>query len=151
MQRLFIGYYSGKNLFFPELRPFNMSQEERETSTNSKTYRDAMKKIVDNWRQIIKLEGENADQTIDFIGILLNDEEFKDDTDFIIDECSTFMIAASATTGAALQNELYYIARHKDVQDKMRIEIYDKILKQTEGETIVQDNSSQFSFTYENT
>lgn len=48
----------------------------------------------------------------------------------IIDECATFMIAASATTGAAMQNEFYFIAKDKSVQNKMREEIWKKILFQ---------------------
>lgn len=76
VSRLLIGYYSGKNLFFPELRSLKLSREDRELSSNNQTFRSTMREIVLKRREKIKQGLETAEEAFDFLGILLTDEEF---------------------------------------------------------------------------
>lgn len=59
----------------------------------------------------------------DFMSILLEDDLFKTNEELIVDECITFMLAATQTTTLVLTNALYYIARHADKRAVLRSEM----------------------------
>jgi cytochrome P450 len=50
----------------------------------------------------------------DFMTMLLQDDLFKGQNDYIVDECLTFMGAASQTTALLMANALFYLTQNKD-------------------------------------
>jgi cytochrome P450 len=50
----------------------------------------------------------------DFLSLMLNDELFADKDDFLIDECLTFMLAATMTTTLLISNAIYYLTQNED-------------------------------------
>ena len=59
----------------------------------------------------------------DFLTQLLSDDLFKGQDQYIIDECLTFMAAASQTTTLLISNALYYLTKNKEVCERLREEI----------------------------
>ncbi len=45
----------------------------------------------------------------DFLSLLLTDDLFKDKDDYMVDECLTFMLAATMTTTMLISNAIYYL------------------------------------------
>jgi len=45
----------------------------------------------------------------DFLTLMLNDELFAGKEEYIIDECLTFMLAATMTTTLLINNGIYYL------------------------------------------
>ncbi len=45
----------------------------------------------------------------DFLTLLLTDDLFKDKDDYMVDECLTFMLAATMTTTMLISNAIYYL------------------------------------------
>lgn len=54
---------------------------------------------------------------------MVNDEVFRDSDTYILDECITFMLAATMTTTLLITNSIYYLAKYPDVAKKLRTEI----------------------------
>lgn len=59
----------------------------------------------------------------DFLTILLQDELFKGQEEYIVDECITFMIASTQTTTLLVSNALYYLTCQKDKLKHLRKEM----------------------------
>ena len=47
----------------------------------------------------------------DFLTLLINDEVFKDQDSYIVDECLTFMLAGTMTNTLMLNNSIYYLTQ----------------------------------------
>jgi cytochrome P450 len=45
----------------------------------------------------------------DFLTLMLTDELFKGKDDYMVDECLTFMLAATMTTTLLISNSIYYL------------------------------------------
>ncbi len=54
---------------------------------------------------------------------MLNDELFAGKEEYIIDECLTFMLAATMTTTLLINNGIYYLTQNEEKLAKMREEI----------------------------
>ncbi len=58
----------------------------------------------------------------DFLTLLIEDEVFKDQDTYILDECITFMLASTITTTLLITNSIYYFTKHPEILKKMRDE-----------------------------
>lgn len=54
---------------------------------------------------------------------MVDDEVFNTSDTYILDECITFMLAATMTTTLLITNSIYYLAKYPDVAKKLRSEI----------------------------
>ena len=45
----------------------------------------------------------------DFLSMMLNDDLFRDKEDYLVDECLTFMVAATMTSTALINSAIYYL------------------------------------------
>ena len=53
---------------------------------------------------------------------MLEDELFQGQEELIIDECITFMLAATQTSTNLVTNAMYFLSKHTEVRDKLRKE-----------------------------
>jgi cytochrome P450 len=65
----------------------------------------------------------NAVNMGDFLSLMLNDELFAGKDEYIIDECLTFMLAATMTTTMLINNSIYYLTQNEDKLAKLREDI----------------------------
>ena len=59
--------------------------------------------------------------------MLVTDELYKDNTEMIIDECITFMFAATQTTSILVGETLFRLTQDKEILQKVRSEMKDKM------------------------
>lgn len=59
----------------------------------------------------------------DFLTLLLSDDLFKDKDDYMVDECLTFMLAATMTTTMLISNAIYYLTQNPESLSKLRKEM----------------------------
>ena len=59
----------------------------------------------------------------DFLTILLSDDLFKNSEAYIIDECLTFMLAATMTTTMLISNAIYYLSSADEKLEILRKEL----------------------------
>lgn len=93
--------------------------------------------IANNLRNIIKYRQENHNdyKRIDLIKLLLDEDEERQKRenkppmhlDTIVSNCFAFMIAGYETTSTALIYASWLLAKHPDVQEKLYLEITDKL------------------------
>ena len=62
----------------------------------------------------------------DFLTLLINDEVFKDQDSYIVDECLTFMLAGTMTNTLMLNNSIYYLTQSPLILRKLRSELASK-------------------------
>ena len=67
-------------------------------------------------------------QRSDFLTQLLGDELFKKEEGLIMDECMTFIGAATQTTTFLITNILYYLTKNPKMREKALNEIKSKLL-----------------------
>jgi cytochrome P450 len=70
----------------------------------------------------------NMKEKFDFLTQLLSDEMFKDNVDMILDECMTFIGAATQTTSFLINNALYYLMKNPEVMKKLKHELQTNLL-----------------------
>jgi cytochrome P450 len=89
-----------------------IGRDEKETIENSDAFRRFLKKIITGRRT----EMAKADFVSkgDFLTMLLQDELFRGDDEYIVDECLTFMAAATQTTTILISNAIYYLSKNHD-------------------------------------
>ena len=59
----------------------------------------------------------------DFLSIMLQDELYRDDLERMVDECVTFMFAASQTTGIMVTETLFRFIQNRDILQKVKKEL----------------------------
>ena len=59
----------------------------------------------------------------DFLTTMLQNDQYKDNNDMIIDECMTFFVAGFMTTNALNSNLLVYLMLNERCKDKVMQEI----------------------------
>ena len=70
-----------------------IGKDEKELKANAEMFRMFIKTLIEKRR--LKMQKENKLMNEDFLGILLNEDLFKDKDEMIIDECITFMFAST--------------------------------------------------------
>ncbi len=98
---------------FPTLNKVYYPRE-KVIQENSRRLRKMVKEMIDERR--LEMQNPNYKEQSDFMTLLLNDELFKDKETILVDECLTFMIAATQTTLTALAT----IIKHTMIDDRIR-------------------------------
>ena len=80
---------------------------ERDVLANSDEFRDFLKSMIKKRRE--EMKDPSFISKGDFLTQLLSDELFMGQEDYIVDECLTFMVAATQTTTLMVSNSLYYL------------------------------------------
>lgn len=96
---------------------------ERETFSNSETFRQFVRTMIMKQRQ-----GEGGKGN--FLHTMLEDELFKGDDEKVVDECLTFILAATMTTAMLTSNSIYYLTQNSDTAlIKLRTELSQQVQK----------------------
>ena len=103
----------------------DLTAAERENTGNVERFKALVKEIVAERR----LEGkESHTASFDFLSQLLSDDMYKDNEKMIMDECLTFIGAATQTTTILLTNIVYYLTKNPDVKAKLMKELEAKLV-----------------------
>ncbi|CDW89828.1 cytochrome p450 4f12 [Stylonychia lemnae] len=109
---------------FEILDQYFVGKAEKELEQNNLTLRRFIFDMINQRRQKNKaLKPEEIHH--DFLNMLLQDDLFKDNDSLMVDECSTFMLAATQTTTTALSNLFFYLTKNETVKTNVRNEIKD--------------------------
>lgn len=87
---------------------------ERETLRNSIAFREFVKGVIKSRRNEMMTPGYVRKG--DFLTMLLEDELFKHQEEYMVDECLSFMLAGTQTTTLLITNATYNLAK----KDKSR-------------------------------
>ena len=74
---------------------------------NSDRFREFLRTLIQQRRKDMTQETDK--QRGDFLSLMLNDDLFSGKEEYIIDECLTFMLAATMTTTLLINNGIYYL------------------------------------------
>ncbi|CDW83902.1 cytochrome family subfamily polypeptide 55 precursor [Stylonychia lemnae] len=126
MNRLSAGLLErSNNIFrinFEFLDSYFVGRVEKELEENTMTLRRFISDMINLRREKNKaLKPEEIHH--DFLNLLLQDDLFKDNESLMVDECCTFMLAATQTTSTALSNLLFYLTKHDVIRANLRNEI----------------------------
>ncbi|TNV79771.1 hypothetical protein FGO68_gene2481 [Halteria grandinella] len=77
---------------------------ERETMRNSETFRQFIHSMI----------GKGVQKGGDFLSTMLQDEMFRGRDEMVVDECLTFMLAATMTTTLLITNSIYYLNQNNE-------------------------------------
>ena len=77
--------------------------------------------MIENRRQ--EMKKPSFKNKGDFLTLLLTDDLFKDKNDYMVDECLTFMLAATMTTTMLISNAIYYLTQNTETLGKLRDEM----------------------------
>eukprot|EP00347_Sterkiella_histriomuscorum_P011321 403372900 len=97
-----------------------IGQPEKELQKNCHTFRGYLHNQIKIRREQMK---DPQYQSKDFLTLLLTDDLFKDDESLIVDECCTFLFAATQTTASTVSNALFYLTQNTQIRDSLRKEI----------------------------
>lgn len=103
----------------------SVGQQEKETAQNSEYFRLFLKKMINKRRR--EMGSDSFVSKGDFLTMLLQDELFKGQDEYIVDECLTFMAAASQTTTMLVSNAIYYLTKFRETSCKLRAELSNAI------------------------
>jgi cytochrome P450 len=73
--------------------------------------------------------------SFDFLTLLLSDELYKDNDKMMLDECPTFIGAATQTTTFLITNCCYYLTKNPEVRAKLLSELKEKIFSKIPATT----------------
>jgi cytochrome P450 len=73
---------------------------------NSDRFREFLRTLINQRRKEMTAGGTFSS---DFLSLMLNDELFAGNDEYVIDECLTFMLAATMTTTLLINNGIYYL------------------------------------------
>ena len=74
---------------------------------NSDRFRDFLRTLINQRRK--EMAQDKDRQRGDFLSMMLNDDLFRDKEDYLVDECLTFMVAATMTSTALINSAIYYL------------------------------------------
>ena len=132
-------YHPLRNMFdFFDL--MDLTAEERENNGNVQRFKDHIRSLIEDRRREIAEPGFNAKGSFDFLTQLLSDDMYKDNDKMIMDECLTFIGAATQTTTFLLSNVMYYMMKNPEVLEKVREEIKTRVLsRMPKGASLTDD------------
>ena len=96
-----------------------VGEVERYTKTNGETFRGFIQGMIAQRR----LEMTDGQKRADFLSMMLEDELFQGQEELIVDECITFMLAATQTSTNLVTNAMYFLSKHTEVREKLRKEM----------------------------
>jgi cytochrome P450 len=85
----------------------NVGQDEKECYMNCQRFREFFRVLINERRE--EMKNPDFENKGDFMTILLTDDLFKDNDEIMIDECLTFLGAATQTTTMFISNALYFL------------------------------------------
>ncbi|CDW85843.1 cytochrome p450 [Stylonychia lemnae] len=136
---LYVAYRGGRKLFFwsPLMILFFYNKKDREYIKNTTTVREYC-------RDLIKQRRANLDNQSgkDLLTIMLNDENYKNNEEEIIDECITFFLAGSQTVISSNANLIQYLTMNPKIDRKVRQEIKQEILNDSDLTKVVDINAA---------
>ena len=113
---------------FPETFKLLLTQNDRNDVKNAKQLRSFFQEIIDKRKKDKELKG-GIDDRGDILTVLLEDDLFKDNQEYIIDECLTFFFAATQTQAIQTSNTLCYFAQQPEILKKAKQELEAKIIQ----------------------
>ena len=125
LRKIFTGYinkvYTLPRLIFDSLDFAIFGQEEKLLDKNNTTLRDYIMRMIIKRREDFKKPGF-VDKG-DFLTNLLKDELFANQDVLIIDECITFLLAATQTSTTLIINCVYNLSRWTEARETLRKEM----------------------------
>jgi cytochrome P450 len=122
----------------------DLNSDEREITRNIDVFRANVKRLLAERRLEMAQPGFNPKDQYDFLTQLLGDDLFKGDEGLIINECMTFIGAATQTTTFLLTNIVYYLTKNPEIRDRALNEIRSKLLvKMPQGASLSDDEMWQ--------
>lgn len=120
-------YHPFRNMFdvFDEC---DLTADERENSGNVERFKAHVKKLVDARREEMKDPSFSKEGSFDFLTQLLSDELYLENDKMIMDECLTFIGAATQTTTFLMSNIIYYLMKNPKCMAKVQQEVREKLL-----------------------
>jgi cytochrome P450 len=101
---------------------------ESEMKKNAQETRTLIKGMINKRRGQIN-SGMQFQNNHDLLTTLLYDEQYKDNTEMIIDECIAFYMAGFLTTNAAYSNMLVYLLMDERCRTKVLKEVEEKVIQ----------------------
>ncbi|KAF9888675.1 hypothetical protein FE257_008433 [Aspergillus nanangensis] len=96
--------------------PFKINRETRESS---EVIRNVARQMIRQKKE--KLENKSAQNSVDIVSVALESGTFTEEE--LVDQMMTFLGAGHETTSTALQWAMYRIAKHPDMQARLRDEV----------------------------
>ena len=109
-------------LLFDVFDTFAMGQDEKEIFANTDNLRAFLKKMINIRRS--EMDSPSFVSKGDFLTMLLQDELFRGQDEYIVDECLTFMGAATQTTTILISNAIYYLTKCPEKKEILRKELF---------------------------
>ena len=105
--------YARPRLIFPDLlKYYGMTNYDKNLRKNIGSFKGYIRSLIQKRKKEMEKAGWQSKG--DFLSILLQDELFKDNEEVMIDECITFMFAATQTTSILIDNAIYFLTRYKE-------------------------------------
>lgn len=108
-------------LFFDIFDKVCLNAEEREQQANCLRLRQLVMKIIKERKAELARPG--VEPRPDFLTMMVQDELFKDQEEYVLDECISFIIAATLNNTQMITNSIYYLTKCQDKLAKLRREI----------------------------
>lgn len=112
--------YHPLRLIFDIFDRVAVNTEEREVFSNIESFKEHVHFLIEERRQEMKQPNFNVKDSYDFITKLLTDDLFKDDYHLLMDECMTFIGAATQTSIFMVVNLIYYLMKNPEVKKKVQ-------------------------------
>ena len=97
-----------------------VTKDEKEIQRNLLCLRAYIKDLIRDKKEEMRQEKTMKE---DFLSIMLQDELYRDDLERMVDECVTFMFAASQTTGIMVTETLFRFIQNRDILQKVKKEL----------------------------
>jgi len=118
----------------------DITSEERENNGNVQRFKEHVRSLIEDRRREMKEPGFNIKGSFDFLTQLLSDDMYKDNDKMMMDECLTFIGAATQTTTFLLSNVVYYLMKNPEVLIKAKAEIKANLLSRLpKGASLAED------------
>lgn len=100
-----------------------LGKSEREINENCIRLRAFIQAMIEKRRESLK--DSSFKNRGDFLTLMVQDEIFKDQDTYILDECITFMLASTMTTTLLITNSIFYLTKYPRVLEKLRKELFE--------------------------
>ena len=106
----------------------DLNQAERDASVNTEAIKRVVAEMIRERRAELEDPACTTKDHCDFLTQLLQDDYMKNDDKMLLDECLTFVGAATQSQTLLLTNLIYYIAKNQEVREKLMAEIKVKLM-----------------------
>ena len=120
----------------------DLNQAERESSVNTEAFKSVVADMIRERRAELEDPACTTKGHVDFLSQLLQDDYFKTDDQKILDECMTFIGAATQSQTFLITNTLYYLAKNQEVREKLMAELKVKLMPLVPPGASLQDETT---------